>query len=65
MFGIILSQMDDDFKNQSLVDIEEQLIHKWIDITNMYSNALLHKCLEVFSKNTNLVFWLRETTKGV
>ena len=53
------------FKNQSLDDINEQLIHKWIGITNMYSSAMLYKCLDVFSNNISLVFWLKEATNGM
>ena len=57
--------MEADFKKQKLVDINEQLIQKWIAITNMYSSTMLHKCLEVFSKNTSLVDWLKEATNGM
>ena len=56
--------MDANFKKKTLADINEQLIHKWIGIRDMYSSAMLHKCLEVFSKNTSLVFWLKEVTNG-
>ena len=57
--------MDADFKKQALVDISEQLIRRWIGITNMYNSAMLNKCLDVFSNNTSLVFWLRDATNGV
>ena len=57
--------MDTNFKKQALVDINEQLIYKWIGITDMYSSAMLYKCLDVFSNNTSLVFWLKEATNGV
>ena len=57
--------MNADFKQQALVDISEELIQKWIYIRDMYSSAMLFKCLEVFSNNTSLVFWLKEATNGV
>ena len=57
--------MDADFKKQPLINISEQLIGKWIGITNMYSSGMLYKCLEVFSNNTSLVFWLKEATNGM
>ena len=57
--------MDIDFKKKALIDVNEQLINKWIKITNMYSSGMLNKCLEVFSKNTNLVFWLKKATNGM
>ena len=56
--------MDTDFKKQTLVDINEKLIHRWITITDMYTSAMLNKCLDVFSNNTSLVFWLRDATNG-
>ena len=56
--------MDADFKEQPLSDISEQLIGKWIGITSMYSSGMLYKCLDVFSNNTSLVFWLKEATNG-
>ena len=57
--------MDADFKKKSLGDVNEQLINKWIKITNTYSSGMLNKCLEVFSNNTSLVFWLKEATNGM
>ena len=57
--------MDASFKKQTLTDVDEQLIHKWITIRNTYSDGMLYKCLEVFSNNAKLVFWLRKTTNGV
>lgn len=57
--------MDADFKKQPLNNISEPLIVKWIGITNMYNSAMLYKCLEVFSNNTSLVFWLKEATNGM
>ena len=56
--------MDPDFKEQALVDVNEQLIHKWIDIRDMYSHTMLYECLEVFSEHASLVIWLREATNG-
>ena len=62
---IVCFQMETDFKKQTLVSIDQQIIHKWIAITNMYSSTMLHKCLEVFSKNISLVDWLKEATNGM
>ena len=63
-FTFLSSQMDPDFKEQALVDVNEQLIHKWIYIRDTYSHTMLYKCLEVFSECASLVFWLREATNG-
>ena len=57
--------MDVNFKKKSLGEVNEQLINKWIKITDMYSSGMLNKCLEVFSNNTSLVFWLKEATNGM
>ena len=57
--------MDADFKRQPLGNISEQLIDKWIGITNMYSSRMLYKCLDVFLNNISLVFWLKEATNGM
>lgn len=57
--------MDADFKKQALVCVNEQLIEKWIGITNVYNSVMLNKCLDVFSNNTSLVFWLRDATNGM
>ena len=57
--------MNADFKKQALIDINEQLIIKWIAVRDMYSSEMLNKCLEVFSNNTSLVFWLKESTNGM
>jgi len=52
------------FKDQKLADVDEKLIESWIRIRDMYSKKEFRNCLEVFSANTNLVKWLRETTTG-
>ena len=57
--------MDADFKKQGLICVNEQLIQKWIGITNVYASVMLNKCLDVFSNNTSLVFWLRDATNGM
>ena len=57
--------MGAEFKKKSLDEVNEQLINKWSKITNMYSGGMLNKCLEVFSSNTTLVFWLKEATNGM
>ena len=57
--------MDADFKKQALVDMNEQLIHKWISVTNMYSSPVLYTGLDVFSSSISLVLWLKKAINSV
>ena len=61
MFLLYFFQANADFKEHKLCEID---VHRWDNIRIMYSNATLHKCLDIFSNNTKLVFWLREATNS-
>ena len=62
---LVFFQMDAEFKKQTLLNVNEQLINKWIAVRDMYSSPMLNRCLEVFSNSIRLVFWLREATNGM
>ena len=58
----MIFQANADFKELKLCEVD---IHRWNNIRIMYSDVVLHKCLDIFSNNTKLVFWLREATDSM
>ena len=58
-------QMQPGFKQQTLAEVNEELIETWKDIRNMYTAPALQTCLDIYSANTGLVEWLKEATSGV
>jgi len=57
--------MQPDFKQQTLAEVNEDLIETWKEIRNMYTAPALQACLDIYSANTGLVEWLKEATSGV
>jgi len=56
--------MEPDFKKQTLAKIDDNIIDTWEEIKEIYTNQALRSCLNIYSANTGLVDWLRETANG-